>query len=57
MQPIMRRAAARFAHALGEAWGDAPIPAPVLRMRVGRATAPARRALEAMGFEVEQTDP
>ena len=57
MQAIKLRAAARFAHALGEAWGGTPIPAPVLRMRVGRATAPARRALVELGFEVIETDP
>ncbi len=57
MQAIKLRAAALFAHDLGQNWGGSPIPAPVLRMRIGRANPAARRALIALGYEVIETDP
>ncbi|MCC5858918.1 MAG: hypothetical protein JJT90_12230 [Ectothiorhodospiraceae bacterium] len=56
-QAVKLRAAARFAHELGEAWGRTTIEVPELVIRVGRASAPARRALEAMGYRVVESNP
>jgi hypothetical protein len=57
LQAVKLRAAAHFARDLGEAWGRQAVDLPELVIRVGRATAPARRALEAMGFTVVEGNP